>query len=95
MVPATPAGLAAYAKTVIDMPDGKAKNDVLQQLGLGLNQLKAMNEAAFTTPELGAGNAEIPTEFGFPATGRERRRRIERVKLLRLQHRAPRGCGLR
>lgn len=44
------ASYVAYAKKVVDMADGKEKTNLLQSMGLGLNQLKEMTEASFASP---------------------------------------------
>jgi hypothetical protein len=43
------ASYVAYAKKVVDMPDGRDKTNLLQNLGVGLNQLRNMTEASFTS----------------------------------------------
>lgn len=43
------ASYVAYAKKLVDMPDGKEKTNLLQSMGLGVNQLKDLNEASFTS----------------------------------------------
>lgn len=40
----------AYAKKVVDMPDGRDKTNLLQSMGVGVNQLRDMTEASFTSP---------------------------------------------
>lgn len=45
-----PATYTAYAKTLIDMPAGREKNDLLQSIGVGLNQLGAMTDESFSSP---------------------------------------------
>lgn len=45
-----PATYTAYAKKVIDMPDGRPKTDLLQSIGIGLIQLREMNDASFASP---------------------------------------------
>lgn len=68
---ATRGNAASYvevAKKVAEMPDGKPKTDLLQQIGIGLTQLREMNEASFAStvavkPEL----AKKQTVEGFIA----------------------------
>lgn len=43
------ASYVAYAKKVVDMPEGKDKTNLLQSMGVGVNQLKDMTEASFTS----------------------------------------------
>jgi len=43
------ASYVAYAKKVVDMPDGRDKTNLLQNLGVGLNQLRNMTEGSFTS----------------------------------------------
>lgn len=62
------ASYVTYAKTVIDMADGKPKTDLLQSMGVGLNQVREMTEASFASvvagkPEL----AKKQTVDGFIA----------------------------
>lgn len=45
-----PASYTAYAKKIVAMADGKEKTDLLQSIGVGMNQLKAMDDAAFASP---------------------------------------------
>jgi hypothetical protein len=44
------ASYVAYAKTVIAMPDGKEKTNLLQSMGVGVSQLQALTEASFASP---------------------------------------------
>ncbi|MBL8915303.1 MAG: hypothetical protein JNM17_31660 [Archangium sp.] len=68
---ATKGNAASYvevAKKVAEMPDGKPKTDLLQQIGVGLNQVREMTEASFAStvavkPEL----AKKQTVEGFIA----------------------------
>lgn len=43
------ASYTAYAKKVLEMPDGKDKSELLQRMGVGLNQLRDMTDATFTS----------------------------------------------
>ncbi|MCA3012460.1 MAG: hypothetical protein INH41_08675 [Myxococcaceae bacterium] len=45
-----PATYVAAAKQIVDMPDGREKTDLLQRIGVGLNQLRELNEASFASP---------------------------------------------
>jgi hypothetical protein len=49
----TPASYTAYAKRLVDMPDGREKTQLLQGLGVGLNQLREMTDASFASPVAG------------------------------------------
>lgn len=44
-----PASYTAYAKKIVEMADGREKTDLLQRLGVGLNQLRAMTDAHFAS----------------------------------------------
>ncbi|MBE2252959.1 MAG: hypothetical protein IAE78_25730 [Myxococcus sp.] len=44
-----PASYVAYARKLIEMPDGREKTDLLQSIGVGLNQLRDMTEASFAS----------------------------------------------
>lgn len=44
------ASYVAAAKKLVDLPDGRDKTNALQAVGVGLNQLREMNEASFTSP---------------------------------------------
>lgn len=64
----TPASYVAVAKALVDKPDGKEKTDLLQSIGVGLNQVREMTEASFASavavkPEL----AKKQTLDGFLA----------------------------
>lgn len=45
-----PASYTEAAKKVVDMADGREKNDLLQQIGVGLNQLRDLTDASFASP---------------------------------------------
>ncbi|MEW6431989.1 MAG: hypothetical protein AB1730_10830 [Myxococcota bacterium] len=44
-----PASYTAAAKAIIDMADGREKNEKLQSIGVGLNQLRAMKDETFAS----------------------------------------------
>ncbi|MEW5739482.1 MAG: hypothetical protein AB1938_11180 [Myxococcota bacterium] len=50
VVKGNPATYTAYAKKVIEMADGREKTDLLQRMGVGLNQLREMTDASFSSP---------------------------------------------
>jgi hypothetical protein len=52
-----PASYLAYAQRVVAMPDGREKTDLLQNMGVGLNQLRDFTEASFTSAV--PGRAEL------------------------------------
>lgn len=54
----------AYAKKVVDMPEGKDKTNLLQSMGVGVNQLKDMTEASFTSPVKVNGELVKQQTFG-------------------------------
>ncbi|MFO0601156.1 MAG: hypothetical protein U0228_37955 [Myxococcaceae bacterium] len=51
------ASYVTYAKKVLEMADGKEKTDLLQSMGVGLSQIKDMNEASFSS--VVAGKPEL------------------------------------
>ncbi|MER2559426.1 MAG: hypothetical protein ABTQ32_01825 [Myxococcaceae bacterium] len=58
------ASYVAYAKKVVDMPEGKDKTNLLQSMGVGVNQLKDMTEASFTSPVKVNGELVKQQTFG-------------------------------
>lgn len=62
------ASYVTYAQKVLAMADGKEKTDLLQSMGVGLNQLKDMTEATFTSTVTGNGDlVKKQTVDGFLA----------------------------
>jgi len=47
--PGNAASYTAFAQKVLAMPDGDARDDLLQRLGVGTDQLEDMNDAAFAS----------------------------------------------
>lgn len=58
------ASYVAYAKKVVDMPEAKDKTNLLQSMGVGVNQLKDMTEASFTSPVKVNGELVKQQTFG-------------------------------
>ena len=51
----TKRGVTSHArhKKIVDMADGREKTDLIQGMGLGLNQLRAMTDAASNWAHVG------------------------------------------
>lgn len=63
-----PASYLKYAKTIVDMPDGKPKTELLQGMGVGLNLVRELDEAALSSTVAGKPElAKKSTLEGFLA----------------------------
>jgi hypothetical protein len=58
------ASYVAYAKKIVDMPDGRDKTNLLQSIGVGANQLRDMTEASFNSPVKVNGELVKQQTFG-------------------------------
>jgi hypothetical protein len=61
-----PATYVAAAKKIVDMADGREKTDLLQRIGVGVNQIRELTEANFASPvRVNAGLTKQQTFGGF------------------------------